>query len=118
MEVYYNGQWGKVCDDGWDLNDAQVVCRQLNLGQALVAVSNSFYGRGTGRIWLDDVNCAGRESSIRSCRHSGWGTGICSQGENAGVLCSTKGMNFQIMHTKYIKQINIFYHQNQALVIF
>ena len=29
VQICIDGEWGWVCDNSWDSNDAQVVCRQL-----------------------------------------------------------------------------------------
>ena len=88
MEIYHNGEWGTVCDDGWDLNDAQVVCNELDIGSAVAATDRAFYGEGRGKIWLINLECIGTERMIRNCSHRGWGIShSCHHYEDAGVKC-------------------------------
>ncbi|XP_030840612.1 deleted in malignant brain tumors 1 protein-like isoform X2 [Strongylocentrotus purpuratus] len=87
VEVHHNNQWGTVCDDGWDLNDAQVVCRQLGYSNAVDYVSSAQFGRGTGSILLDDVGCTGNEETLLECSNRGVGSHNCGHSEDAGVIC-------------------------------
>ena len=94
VEVYHNGEWGTVCGDGWDLNDTQVVCRQLGYDLAVNARSSAYYGQGSGQIWLNNVTCVGNESNIEDCSHDGWGVHDCTHSKDAGVKCAASNGNF------------------------
>uniref|UniRef100_A0A3P9DRI5 SRCR domain-containing protein n=1 Tax=Maylandia zebra TaxID=106582 RepID=A0A3P9DRI5_9CICH len=90
VEILHSGQWGTVCDDSWGLQDAQVVCRQLGCGRVLSAPTKARFGQGSGRVWMNEVGCTGRESNLFECRQSGLGSHDCSHSEDAGVICQGK----------------------------
>ncbi|XP_039472840.1 uncharacterized protein LOC116314625 isoform X1 [Oreochromis aureus] len=80
--------WGTVCDDGWDLKDAEVVCREQSCGIALEALGSAYFGQGTGKILRSNVDCSGSEASIDVCRYRSYIKDNCTHGRDAGVVCS------------------------------
>ena len=122
VEIYYNDEWGTVCDDHWTMNEANVVCRELGFpGQSAInitillllfvyyhyisgaqeggALSNAQFGPGVGHIWLDDVNCQGSEYFLSQCSHQPFGVHDCRHNEDAGVIC--KGIFLLIIDCHY-----------------
>lgn len=70
VEVKIGELWGTVSDIGWDIYDANVVCKQAHFGGAVGAYSGSSFGNGKGPIWMSNFQCKGSESSLAKCIHN------------------------------------------------
>ena len=64
VQIFYDEKWGTVCDESWDITDANVVCRQLGFSGADHSVSSSHESLQAGHVWINKVNCSGRESLL------------------------------------------------------
>ena len=88
VEVCYKNDWGTVCDDAWDTNDAQVVCTQLGYSTTgAFILSSSDVPDGAGLIWLNKVNCVGTEISLFNCDANFSGSHDCNHADDVGVIC-------------------------------
>ncbi|XP_064871797.1 neurotrypsin-like [Oncorhynchus nerka] len=97
LEVFYRGQWGTVCDDGWTDSNTQVVCGQLGYrsGESLPPEGSEVgpggqFPAGSGPILLDDVSCTGKEPSLSLCSRREWLRHDCSHKEDVNVRCRDK----------------------------
>ncbi|XP_068797846.1 neurotrypsin isoform X3 [Struthio camelus] len=91
VEIFINGQWGTICDDGWSDKDAAVVCRQLGYKGPARARTMAYFGEGKGPIHVDNVKCTGNERSLADCIKQDIGTHNCRHSEDAGVICDYPG---------------------------
>ncbi|CAI9612178.1 unnamed protein product, partial [Staurois parvus] len=87
IEIFYNQEWGTMCDDDFTMENAHILCRHLGFIEATGWTHSAKYGKGIGRIWLDNVICSGSEKSIEDCKSRGWGNSDCTHEEDAGVIC-------------------------------
>ena len=89
VEIYYDYQWGTICDDYWSDTSAQVVCHQLGYPIGY-SQHHAYYGRGTGPIVLDDVQCKGDELRLLDCTSRAPSEHNCQHSEDAGAECYMK----------------------------
>lgn len=91
VELFHSDMWGIVCDDGsWNINEANVVCRQLGFPGATHSADDLSYF-GEGPILLDDITCEGFEHYLTKCQHSAWYHHNCELRDFASVVCSVPG---------------------------
>ena len=69
VEHWYYGSWHVLCDTGeWTLNDSQVVCQQLGLGEAVESGYKYEGSIGSLNYLQNNIHCQNNEDMIRKCR--------------------------------------------------
>ncbi|XP_064406363.1 scavenger receptor cysteine-rich type 1 protein M130-like isoform X2 [Halichondria panicea] len=93
LEVYYNGQWGAVCDDRFGINDARVACRQLEFSTYTQYGTVGTLGfneiLSDSPTWLDELRCSGTESRLINCPANTIGVEDCTHTQDVALMCSS-----------------------------
>ena len=85
VEVYYNGRWSTLCNDGWDDRYASLVCAQLGFESSGKLAD---FGAGTGNI-VENFMCTINDTVLASCSHYGVGITVkCDHSNDVGVKCN------------------------------
>uniref|UniRef100_A0A3B1IGA0 Soluble scavenger receptor cysteine-rich domain-containing protein SSC5D n=1 Tax=Astyanax mexicanus TaxID=7994 RepID=A0A3B1IGA0_ASTMX len=88
VEVLNGESWVTVCDADFDLQDAEVVCRELGCGSPVEVLGAAAFGRGEGQVWSEKLQCRGNESEIHFCPKSSSLKHNCSHDNDVGLVCS------------------------------
>ncbi|XP_064388174.1 soluble scavenger receptor cysteine-rich domain-containing protein SSC5D-like [Halichondria panicea] len=100
LEVYYNGQWGTVCNDSFGVNDARVACCQLGFSTYTrygnVETLGFFQASSSTRTWLDELRCRGSESRLINCPANTIGVEDCSHSQDVALVCTGSTTSAQV----------------------
>ncbi|XP_071476169.1 scavenger receptor cysteine-rich domain-containing protein DMBT1-like [Diadema antillarum] len=92
LEVFYNGEWGTVCRNGWGSEDATVVCRQLGFDGSAIVRLYTYYPGGDGTAIVSDVECTGNEQRFDQCPNGGRSQAVyCQFWQKVAVTCIDEG---------------------------
>lgn len=93
--------WGTVCDDNFNISEANVVCNQLGYANGTVGIVGLF-GSGVRPILLDDVDCQGNETDLLSCGHRILGSHNCDHSEDVGITCFDQLVSIDVIVFNHI----------------
>ena len=91
VKVFRSGEWQTVCDNSWDIQEAEVVCRELGYGYAVLAIQGATFGQGSGGQWKRNWSCNGNETRLADCSSN---SVSCSHSEDASAICSANGETY------------------------
>ncbi|XP_027855237.1 scavenger receptor cysteine-rich type 1 protein M130-like isoform X2 [Xiphophorus couchianus] len=88
LEVKTNQSWSSVCEKDFDLQDAEVVCREISCGPPSVH-QGALYGEAEAPVGSREFLCEGSESALLNCSsRKSSGRNSCSPGQAVGLTCS------------------------------
>uniref|UniRef100_A0A8D2APA9 Fc receptor-like protein 2 n=1 Tax=Sciurus vulgaris TaxID=55149 RepID=A0A8D2APA9_SCIVU len=88
VEVEQEGRWGTVCDDGWDMKDVTVVCRELGCGAGKHTPAGMLYppvAEKAQPVLIQVALCNGTEEALAECEQIE--ASDCGHDEDAGAVC-------------------------------
>ncbi|XP_053387248.1 deleted in malignant brain tumors 1 protein-like [Mercenaria mercenaria] len=91
VEVEVGGEWGTVCDHGFGLTDALVVCRMLGFNVSysnILYFGNAYFGQGNGAILFRHLSCNGDEFHLSECNY--FPPDYCGHHDDVSVICFGK----------------------------
>ena len=86
VEVFYQGKWGKICRNEWDIKDVKVVCKQLGFQSAVAVFIGMDIKDENISSAMSNVSCTGQESVLASCKRFD-GKHNCVDNKGAEAFC-------------------------------
>ena len=90
IEICMEGIQTILCDDSWDIKDAQVACRELGYPPYGAVPTYNCYTDSQLSFGITHINCTGNEEHLVNCSHSNASLYNCNSHKEAGVVCQGK----------------------------
>ena len=92
VEIIHDNVWGTICDNWFNDNSANVICRMAGYGNGVYNYGRYKQTSATKatKIWLSYLVCPGDKTNIIGCTHKPWGQHQCGHHEDVGVRCYGK----------------------------
>lgn len=95
-EIFFDDEWGTLCNTDWGENEASALCRQMGFHGG-DPIDGPFKVPAKGLVYRSMYQCSATSQSLRDCPHSGWQEAKdteCTDHQNdAGLFCYQNGEN-------------------------
>lgn len=87
------------------MSKAQVVCDQLECGNAYEAPGAAKFGQGSGLVVEASDACFDNVTSLQQCSQNGFRSASCEHDHDAGIVCAGKATKLQAQNVCVVIRI-------------